>query len=45
MPFERLSVFSGEIFYETDILRRIIKVSGGTERVLEYSAEELIGRP
>lgn len=44
MPFERLSVFSGEIFYETDILRRIIKVSGGTERVLEYSAEELIGR-
>ncbi|WP_164885331.1 ATP-binding protein [Geovibrio thiophilus] len=25
-------------------MRRIIKVSGGTERVLEYSAEELTGR-
>ncbi len=43
MPFERLSAFSGEIFYETDISRRIVRVSGGTERVLEYSAEELTG--
>ncbi|HAL86680.1 MAG TPA: hypothetical protein DCM31_07335 [Deferribacteraceae bacterium] len=44
MPFERLSAFSGEIFYETDLQRRILKVTGGTERVLEYSADELIGR-
>src|SRR5690554_6184171 len=43
MYFERLSAFSGEIFYLTDLQGKILKLKGGVEKITGFSPKELIG--
>lgn len=45
MSIDRLLAFSGEIFYETGLNGKIIDITGGTDGLLGYTADDMKGMP